>query len=412
MEDDTELARRDTAPAPRPTVAFDGRRGELAALLFRNLLLNLTAFGLYRFWGKTRVRQFLWRHVKVLDEPLEYLGTGQELLFGFLIVVIFLAPFTAILSWLGAFLPEGAPYGALLFHAVSYAIFGFLFHLAIYRMWRFRLSRTAWRGVRFGLDGSTLNYAVIGCLYAVAALATLGLAYPAWRVATTRYVANHARFGATRFSFEGGAWLLFVRWWVVAVPALVAILVFVLINMDPLIALMDVLRERQPARSEIIAALRACRFTPLWVLPVSAAMFAWYRVNEFRLLVNGVRIGSTRLESTVHAGSVFGVYLVFWFCILIAGACASVGLFVIVGPIALGDVDPRWLVVLIPFALVFIYWLYGLARTLFVQVSLLALACRTLSIHEPDGLGRAVQSSAAMPRRGEGLADALDVGGF
>lgn len=69
-------------------VGFDGRRGELAMLLVRNLLLSLATLGIYRFWAKTRVRGFVWRHVKLLGEPLEYLGSGTELLVGFLIVLV------------------------------------------------------------------------------------------------------------------------------------------------------------------------------------------------------------------------------------------------------------------------------------------------------------------------------------
>ena len=47
-------------------------------LLLRNLLLTIITVGIYRFWAKTRVRQFFWRHTKLLGDRLEYLGTGGE----------------------------------------------------------------------------------------------------------------------------------------------------------------------------------------------------------------------------------------------------------------------------------------------------------------------------------------------
>ena len=59
-----------------------------------------------------------------------------------------------------------------------------------------------------------------------------------------------------------------------------------------------------------------------------------------------------------------------------------------------------------------LYLLLGIAYTLFVEVTVLAHICRTLAVENPDTLDDVTQSSAARPRRGEGLADALDIGGF
>ena len=54
----------------------------------------------------------------------------------------------------------------------------------------------------------------------------------------------------------------------------------------------------------------------------------------------------------------------------------------------------------------------NLAYILIVHVTILGHVCRTLAIENPASLDDIVQSSAALPRRGEGLADALDMGGF
>ena len=235
MNDNREVADVDTTAQPPATaVSFDGRRGELAGLLFRNLLLTLATLGIYRFWAKTRVRGFLWRHVKLLDEPLEDLGSGTELLIGFLIAVVVIAPLTSVFSWLPALIPEGPRYSGLVLQALYYGTLGFLVQVAVYRVRRYRLTRTAWRGVRFGLEGSAFKYALIWCLYGAVTLATLGLAYPWLRVATTRYFANNARFGTTVFSFDGTAGRLFLRWLVVVAPATAAILLFVLVNAEAL----------------------------------------------------------------------------------------------------------------------------------------------------------------------------------
>src|SRR3990172_4344483 len=53
-----------------------------------NGLLRIVTLGVYHFWGKTEVRQRIWSAVRVDGEPLEYRGTGGELLRGFLIVFV------------------------------------------------------------------------------------------------------------------------------------------------------------------------------------------------------------------------------------------------------------------------------------------------------------------------------------
>ena len=413
--EDVEIAGVGTTAKPPPLVSFDGPRGELAGLLFRNLLLTLATLGVYRFWAKTRVRGFLWRHVKLLDDPLEYLGTGTELLVGFLIAVVFIAPLTSAYSWLPSLVPQGIPYGVLILPALYYGTLGFLVQVAVYRVRRYRLTRTAWRGIRFGLDGSALKYALIGCLYGLVALATAGLAYPWWRVATTRYFTDNARFGTTRFSFEGRTVRLFLRWLVVMAPTLAAVLLFFLVNVEALAALWRQLRDPTVDGPSIIAAAGRFNGAPLGLVLVSAVLFPWYRVSEFRHLVNAARIGGNRLESRMNAGPVYGVYLMLYLCLFAAA------LFVVLGVFGLLQVILKESGVTVNPALGFLvgllvagsgYWFYGLARTLIVDVSLLALACDTLSVQEPEALGRTVQSTASLPGHGEGLADALDVGGF
>ena len=54
----------------------------------------------------------------------------------------------------------------------------------------------------------------------------------------------------------------------------------------------------------------------------------------------------------------------------------------------------------------------SMVKTLFLDIPLLGHACDTLGIWNAEALDRVVQSSASLPRYGEGAAEALDVGGF
>ena len=418
MNDHAEAADVDMK-AGGPDVSFAGRRGELAGLLLWNLLLTLATIGIYRFWAKTRVRAFMWRNVKLLGEPLEYLGTGTELLIGFLIALVVLTPLTSAYSLLPYALPDGLPYQGLVLQALYYALLWFLFQAAVYRVRRYRLTRTAWRGVRCGLDGSSFRYALIWFLYGFATLASLGLAYPWFRVATTRYVVRHVRLGSTTFSFDGGARWLFPRWLVVVTPALAAIGLFAVVNGDGFQLVADSWRDYldrsdASALGRLAGSVYHLDFRPLWLLLPSVIFRTWYRVNEFRYLLSSVRAGEVRLDSRLEAGVVYALQFAFYFCVL----GALVFLWVVGGGgiraiATMADAADRTMIGLAVFLLACAAYLaYGFARKLFVDLTLLKLACATLRLGRSETLERIVQSTAALPGHGEGLADALDVGGF
>ncbi len=414
-----QVSDSDTLAQPSSTpraLSFDCRRRQFARLLLRNLLLTLVTLGIYRFWAKTRVRLCLWRHLKLLDEPLEYLGTGTELLVGFLTAVAVLVPLTGSYSLLPLLVPDSFPYQGLVLQALYYIVLGFVVQMALYRVQRYRLTRTAWRGVRSGLEGSSFRYALIWYAYGLATLATLGLAYPWLRVATTRYFASHARFGSTRVSFDGRVIGLFLRWLVVLTPALATIALLAVINGEAFLEELARLRgnlDRTSARQSVAAVLRF-NYYPLWLLLPSFILGIWYRVNEFRYLIGAVRIGETRLDSRLETPTVYIIYILFYICVV--GAVLFLWFGIIAGVLTVLHVSGlsggyATTMVLLGSS-VFAYSLYGFARRLFVEITLLKTFCATLMLERPEALEQTVQSSAALPGHGEGLADALDVGGF
>ena len=46
--------------AVRNRLVYGGARGDLAKIAITNAILTLATLGIYRFWGKTRVRRYLW----------------------------------------------------------------------------------------------------------------------------------------------------------------------------------------------------------------------------------------------------------------------------------------------------------------------------------------------------------------
>src|SRR5215468_7532465 len=106
----------------------------------------LLTLGFYRFWGRTRIRRYLWSRLTLLEDRFEYDGTGMELFVRFLLVVaVVLLPLGAV----GLILRfAGLPLPAVI--AGRYAVFLVIFYLSLvghYTGQRYRLSRSLWRGI-------------------------------------------------------------------------------------------------------------------------------------------------------------------------------------------------------------------------------------------------------------------------
>src|SRR6266852_9487209 len=79
-------------PVGGPGLVYDGRVGPLFRLWFKVTLLAVLTLGFYRFWGRTRIRKYLWSRVSLDGERFEYDGTGGELFRRFLVTLVVLAP--------------------------------------------------------------------------------------------------------------------------------------------------------------------------------------------------------------------------------------------------------------------------------------------------------------------------------
>jgi uncharacterized membrane protein YjgN (DUF898 family) len=129
-------------------------------------LLTIVTLGVYRFWGKTRVRRYIWSRMEFQDDRFEYTGTGLELFFGFLIALAMLGlPIGGLYAWMLSDPPKPGDAGK--FGAQIGLIFLFAFFLfymtgvGVYAAQRFRSSRTRWRGIGGGLEGSAWVYGLL-----------------------------------------------------------------------------------------------------------------------------------------------------------------------------------------------------------------------------------------------------------
>lgn len=416
-------------PQGERIVGFWGRRGSLFGILMMNSLLGLLTLGIYRFWARTRLRQYFWNSIEVDGDLLEYTGRGLELFIGFLIVVAVLVPLAIGYQLLSVFLQANAPD---VFNAVNFLYFITLFWLtryAFFRARRYRLARTVWRGIRGGQDGSASGYAWLWFGYAVLSVITLGWAVPWMTAELQKYEVENARFGVENFRYEGNGAALLRRW----IPCAT------LWSLGIIIAIVGTVTnwgEVQQFFSQVAADFGAGAGDLGGDISDGTAAFFWlsaltflfsipfyisYRIAALRYMLSSSNLSEVSFVSEFSGWRLVG-YGVLYFLVVI-GLMVAVGFLLSMIGIFAGSSNPDELVDpglaaagillgVIPIILL-LFFLPMMNLLLFYYPAIRHIAT-TLRLSDISSLERIVQSSKDDPRFGEGLAAALDVdvGGF
>ena len=389
-------------PVERPV--YDGRGNEVFSLALRNAALTLVTLGIYRFWAKTRLRQYFWSHVSVHGERIEYTGRGMELFLGFLIVLglglVTLLPYQLLLNYIAGV--NLRLYAALVI--IFYLVLIYLYWAAVFFARRYRFSRSQWRGIRGAQTGSAWEFAFLGLGCTLLNVIAIGLTVPVTSIWINRYLMIRTQFGPNSFQFEGRAGRLYGPWmavWGVAFGGyLLVVGVMVALGASGLL---------KDGRSAAIAAI-AVLYT-LWIGGIYVT-YGWYRVVQFRRFTEWTQYETLRFASALPAGRVIGMIALYFLIIvvmlgLLAGIAAAAGL-----SIQQFAGDPRATAIAVAVIMVIYLPVASVARYLIVIHGVAGPLCRTLSIIGTMDYDALEQSAEAMPKRGEGLAEMLDVGGI
>ena len=348
----------------------------LAWLSIKNFLLKVITLGIYSFWAKTNVRKHLWSCVHIMDEPLEYTGTGKELFLGFLVILgVVILPFVILQNGIALLYPDDLAIQATVQLAL-FVVALYLIGVAIYRARRYRLSRTIWRGIRGTLTGSPWAYAWRNFWMTLLLPFTLLWSYPWMSVRLNSHIMNDTQFGSESFRFSATAGPLYKRFAVLWVLMLVGLLViggaFGVMSQD----IMSELTSSQgpqmdPDTIALIALAAVFLFIPLFAL-MTAIFWAIYISKELNYFASCTAFDDASFTMNATTGSII---------------LLSIGNFLIL-VFSLGIAAP------------------------FVQQRLLRYLCDRTSISGAVDVAAIQQSQAAMDKRGEGLAEAFDVDAF
>jgi uncharacterized membrane protein YjgN (DUF898 family) len=196
------LSRPGGPPAAVRRPVFHGSGSALFGIHVVNVLLILLTLGVYYFWGKTRVRRYVFGQTEFSGDRFAYHGTARELLLGFArAFVVFFVPIvllTVVRDVLDV--DPGIKGLAALLISVLFLMF---IPVAMVGARRYRLSRTSWRGIRFSFRGPALEFVRIFVLGTILVGLTFGLYYPFFLTRRQGFMIGHSYFGSERFGFDG-----------------------------------------------------------------------------------------------------------------------------------------------------------------------------------------------------------------
>ena len=95
------------ADAPRmERLTYSGRRGPLYRIFLTNLGLSIVTLTIYRFWGRVRLRRYLWGRMEFQGDRFEWTGTGGEMFRAFLVAAAVLLALALPLTLLQLLAPQ------------------------------------------------------------------------------------------------------------------------------------------------------------------------------------------------------------------------------------------------------------------------------------------------------------------
>ncbi len=280
----------------------------------------LLTLGWSRFWGRTRLRRYLWSHFSLLGDRFEYRGRGLELFIGFILVLVILAAWGGLvwLAW-----HEGrawSGFGLVDLFSLSVAFIGFpLAFVGQYTGLRYRLSRTRWRGIRGALAGSAWSFGATASLLTFANAMTALLLTPLVSVNLARPRIANAALGTQRLEFAGhagdvyrrylGYYFLNIVLWIAVIGLAAAALVFFGVKLGLDQAKLAALFTR-PGFGTVLAILIAFLVVSTLFGVLILPLRCWWQAYLLRYLVARVRSGPVLFATAIGTRHMWGFMVV------------------------------------------------------------------------------------------------------
>lgn len=386
-------------------VSYRGDPAKLFPLALGTGVLGVVTLGIYRFWAKARIRRHVWGQVRVGDDAMEFTGTGLEMFLGFLMAVVVLAVYLAVVQLILfavgiRFVLDPQSEMEEIAQGISIAL-SFLAVLplmlfAAYRARRYKLARTRLRGIRFAMESAAGGYMLRGLFYLLLTVGSLGLLWPLMTYRLEAFMTERTWFGGARFR-QGGRWTGLYSAYFHVVVGIVMVAVAVAMGVAGM--------EWQAG---LLAALGV-----VWGM----VGLVIYRVRAFAYLMSHKEMdGGLGFRAVPRAGRVVWLYLKGAVIVGLLGGVASGMIFAPVWSMMAGVEEPSALMavefaVLGVAAYLLVLTVFGALALVFISQPILGHFVESVTVTGVAALDAVRQRVSDRGADAEGLADALDMGG-
>lgn len=406
-------------------VRFLGRDRPFWRLLARGAVLLMLTLGIYRFWLITDTRRFLWANTEIDGDSLEYSGTALEILLGFLVAIALLVPLYIVFFLAALDVGTAGPMTAAAIIALAV-----ISQYAVWRARSYRLTRTVFRGLRFHQTGSGLHYAICVLFWWAMMAITLGLAYPFAQASLERFKLGHTHYGNLAGHFEGSGFRLLLRglplWFVVMAPTLIALSAVLSADWTQIGRIMqsgesttDILARIGSQAPEFYGAIGLFVVGIGFALCAAIVLFPAFQTILMRWWVSGIRFPGIDVTSHLRMFDVYKAYLRFLgYLLLFALAMIVVAFitFAVIGHVFGTSEQSKFAEMFTILGMVGLYVVSALGLSTIYQatarLSVWRLTLQSSILSNASPLDHVTAAGKSGSPLGEGLADALNVGGL
>jgi uncharacterized membrane protein YjgN (DUF898 family) len=258
---------------------------------------------------------------------------------------------------------------------------------------------------------------------------TAGLAYPFQLASLERYKMRNTFYGDLAGRFDGSGLRLFLRgvpiWFLVVAPLAITAGAFIeVVDWGALINALeqsgdDVMARIESANPQLAAVFLFAMLMGGLAVALAAVLYPVFQALKLRWWSSGLRFGGIETRSILRTGRVYGAYMRFlWFAFLFSLALAIAALpgLVLVGVLS-GDGEAGAASEIAATGLLLVGYVIAMLgfSTIYratVQLSLWQLGMESLQLSGLSALARVTATGQPSSAVGEGLADALNVGGY
>jgi len=267
---------------------FTGRTGEYFRIWIVSLCLSILTLGVYSAWGKVRKKRYLYAHTRLAGSGFEFRARPLAILKGRAIAVVLFGGFAATRH----FLP-----------AMQWAFIALILVLTpwiVVTANRFNAQNSAYRNVRFGFGGGLGEAARVFLGLGALSVVSVGLVYPYYRLRRARFVVGRHRFGATDFetALAGGD---FYAAYILAGLMIFGATLAMILGGVAFAFIAKGLGAGPPSRAVVLVPIAL-------MYGIYLLAFCYVRARIGNLTLNGARIGSLRLRSTLRTRDLVWLY--------------------------------------------------------------------------------------------------------